>query len=326
MRDDFAVMQIKESEQYRCEDYISLMGETVSSRSVSEEEEVESELSEGHASNSTATESSSVAPMNVYWRESICIWAFDIADRCDLSREVVSVCMSYLDRFLSAAYKNRTISLDKPTLQLISATSMYLAAKLYEPRSKRLSVTSFVRVSQGLFGIQDMEEMELKILSGLSWYMHPPTALTYIRHILMVVSSKTNQQQRGSMDGALTFFDLARFLTELSVCDYFFVTIRPSTIALASIMIAAQEAPANIRSFGAMAVLTAREVLDYDTGDVARALTRLQTGYFHTVGRDPVDFTSDATKQQQHRVSNNAPCSATISRHVSDSEDDMATM
>jgi len=326
----FAAMQMKEVERYRCEDYISLMNENANAprRSVSEEDL----RSEGHASTSDAP--AYVAPMNAYWRESICIWAFDIADRCDLSREVVSVCMSYLDRFLSVAQQNRTISLDKPTLQLISATSMYLAAKLYEPRSKRLSVTSFVRVSQGLFTNEDMEEMERKMLSGLSWYMHPPTALTYIRQILVAVSSKSNQQQRsGSMEGALAFFELARFLTELSVCDYFFVTIRPSTVALASIMIAAQEVPVSNGAFGALVVLTAREVLDYQVGDLARALTRLRTGYYHTIGRDPGNCGTSDSKHQQHNgaSSNNehnscSPHSTTSSRHVSDSEDDMTVM
>lgn len=69
----------------------------------------------------------------------------------------------------------------------------------------------------------------------LSWYMHPPTAINFVKHYLLFLDlcnislSPTCKHDVG---------ELARFLCELSVCDYFFVTKKPSSIALASLLTA----------------------------------------------------------------------------------------
>ena len=65
--------------------------------------------------------------------------------------------------------------------------------------------------------------------------MHPPTAISFVKHFVLLLDlcnishAPTCKHDLG---------ELARFLCELSVCDYFFVTKNPSSIALASLLTA----------------------------------------------------------------------------------------
>jgi len=65
--------------------------------------------------------------------------------------------------------------------------------------------------------------------------MHPPTSLSFVKHIValfdlcQIECSASTRHDLGEM---------ARFLCELSVCDYFFVTKKPSSIAIAALQTA----------------------------------------------------------------------------------------
>jgi hypothetical protein len=73
---------------------------------------------------------------------------------------------------------------------------------------------------------------------SLSWRVHPPTAYCFTKHILFLlpytsVSTETRSE----------ILEVARFLSELSVFDYFFVMHRPSSVGLASILNAMNDIP-----------------------------------------------------------------------------------
>ena len=65
----------------------------------------------------------------------------------------------------------------------------------------------------------------------LSWLVHPPTPLDFVRNYITLLE----------WDGCLSaaalheIDEVAQFLTELSVCDYYFVTRKPSSIAMGAI-------------------------------------------------------------------------------------------
>ena len=73
---------------------------------------------------------------------------------------------------------------------------------------------------------------------GLSWNVHPPTAYCFAKHILALVPKTAV-----SMTTRQDILELARFLTELCVVDYYFVAKKPSSVALASMVVAMQEIP-----------------------------------------------------------------------------------
>lgn len=99
---------------------------------------------------------SSSSGINDVWREKICEWSYQVIDHFDFSREVVSVSMHYLDRFLATRPCNKKI------FQLAAMTCLFLAIKLYEPG--KLSMQSMVELSRGYFKVEQMVAMEISVL------------------------------------------------------------------------------------------------------------------------------------------------------------------
>jgi hypothetical protein len=105
---------------------------------------------------STSTSSSNASAINEVWREKICEWSYQVIDHFDFSREIVSISIHYLDRYLA------TRPVNKKLFQLAAMTTLYLAIKLYEPGS--LSMASMIELSRGYFKVEQMAEMEMTIL------------------------------------------------------------------------------------------------------------------------------------------------------------------
>lgn len=119
--------------------------------------------------------SSSSTGINDIWREKICEWSYQVIDHFDFSREVVSISIHYLDRFLASRHCNKKV------FQLAAMTSLFLAIKLYEPG--KLSMVSMIELSRGYFQVEQMVAMEMEILR----YVHDGNfitlmVLTLLRH------------------------------------------------------------------------------------------------------------------------------------------------
>lgn len=110
----------------------------------------------GFSSLDTASASSSGSGINEFWREKIVEWSYQVVDHFDFSREVVSVSIHYLDRFLA----KRQVS--KKCFQLAAMTTLCLAIKLYEPG--RIQMSSMIDLSRGFFTVEQMKGMELEVL------------------------------------------------------------------------------------------------------------------------------------------------------------------
>ena len=149
-----------------------------------------------------------------------------MVDHFDLNREVVSTAMSHLDRYLGV-YDG---IVDKNLFQLLAMTCLYLSIKLNEykhlliPGSKS-SMDTILQLSRGFFTLKEMERMEYEVLQRLRWHVHPPTAQLFVKHFLFFLSVEEHE-----------LHDLAQFMIELSVMDYFFVSYKPSEIAMAALL------------------------------------------------------------------------------------------
>jgi len=108
---------------------------------------------------SSTDSTSSSSSINEVWREKICEWSYQVIDHFDFSREVVSVAIHYLDRFLA------TRTVNKKLFQLAAMTCLFLAIKLYEPG--RLSMSSMIELSRGYFTVDQMATMETSILRSV---------------------------------------------------------------------------------------------------------------------------------------------------------------
>jgi len=160
--------------------------------------------------------------INELWREKICEWCYQVVDHFDFNREIVSIALNYLDRYLATRTVNRRI------FQLAAMTALWLAIKLYEPGKLRMS--QLIDLSRGYFMAEHVVTMEDSMLQSLKWHVHPPTPLTFCRDLMRLVSGEIRPRARHDVN------ELARFLSELSVCDYWFVSRKPSAVALAAVI------------------------------------------------------------------------------------------
>ena len=158
------------------------------------------------------------------WREKICHWTFGVVDHFGLSRGVVAISLSLFDRFLATRGNKCTAN----SALLISLTTLHIALKLNE--YKRVRLATLANLSRGQFGVADIEEMEWHILIALSWRVHPPTEVAFIYHFLQLLPPHVHSAARKEL------FELSRYLSELSLCDAYFVKFPASTVACASIL------------------------------------------------------------------------------------------
>jgi len=212
---------------YRAKDYLSSgFQQKLQSSTRQKLKPLSGKRSFSDASTTTTTTTTTTTNINETWREKICEWSYQVADHFDFSREVVSISISFLDRYLSARL------VDKKEFQLVAMTSLYLAIKLYEPTA--LSMQSMIELSRGYFTVDQMATMEMAILKVLSWHVHPATSVCLARHFLQLLPSHLDVSIKHDI------IELTRFLTELAVIDYFFVPKSTSFLSLSALLHAMQ--------------------------------------------------------------------------------------
>jgi hypothetical protein len=166
----------------------------------------------------------SVPRLNSSWREKICHWSFNVIDHFDLSREVVAVSMSLFDRYL-ATRGNRC---NGSTALLASLTTLHIAIKVHEVR--KIKISTLANLSRGQFGPRHIEEMEWTVLNTLKWKIHPPTSMSFLSHLLLLLPPQVSDACKEEI------YAMSRYITELSVCDSSFVEIDPSAVAFAAVL------------------------------------------------------------------------------------------
>jgi hypothetical protein len=158
-------------------------------------------------------------------REKMIEWSYRVSDHFNVSREIVAVSSSFLDRFIDKCCCDRT------AFKLASMTSLYVATKILN--SKQISLASLAELSRGEFSMEHLAEMERIILQSLDWKMSPPTVQAFIEQLRPLLPV---------MDEHLvdSVIDHAFFYAELCVYDYSFVTQDRFWIAIACISNALQ--------------------------------------------------------------------------------------
>jgi hypothetical protein len=112
---------------------------------------------------------------------------------------------------------------------LASLTTLHIAIKLHD--TKKIKLSTLANLSRGQFNSKDIEAMEWSILSALRWRLHPPTPYAFIEHLLLFLPSEINGSIRRGLN------EVSKYLTELAVCDSYFVDrSHSSTIAFAAIL------------------------------------------------------------------------------------------
>lgn len=191
-----------------------------------------------------ASFSSRLEPVNEKWRRTLCEWAYEVVDHFKFDREVVFIALDYLDRFVSKWAKDNESHLPKREYQLIAVTAIYMALKIHgemdsiESPRRKLRIDAFFELSRKQFNVEIIEKTERLMLQALDWNINPPTALKFITVFLSLCPSwKSATSSPVTVIGALC--DVARYLTELSVCQSdFSFTAKTSTTSYAAILCA----------------------------------------------------------------------------------------
>jgi hypothetical protein len=166
--------------------------------------------------------------VDVYCRRTMAEWCYSVVDFCRYDREVVSIAMSYLDRFLCTNV-GQAVLFDRTEFQLTVMTCLYTAIKLFEPLA--ISPATFAALSHGSYTAHQIEDMEKIMLKALDWRMNPPTAVAFLYHFMKLLPGEMMKLTLRE-----TVYELASIQIELSVCEHEFVTVKPSVIAFSALL------------------------------------------------------------------------------------------
>merc|ERR1711981_230230 len=125
-------------------------------------------------------------------RDMMATWCFQIVDFCKLDREVASIAISFMDRFMMSP-ASATARVDRADFQLTSMTCLYTAIKIHAPAALGLDLMS--QLSHGVYSEEQIEAKELEILSALRWRVNPPTASAFVRELLCLLPENLIPQE-----------------------------------------------------------------------------------------------------------------------------------
>lgn len=173
---------------------------------------------------------STIIDNQIHCREKMLTWSFHLIDHYNLSREIVEISFSYLDRFVMSC------NCDKTSFKLASMTTLYVASKNIGP--KCVSLRTLTELSEGEFDTNHFVQMEQVILESLEWRLQPPTIQAYLHHFLMLLHPVcTNVSCEGIfVDTTQHVFEQALYFSELSLFDFDLCKERKKLIALGSIL------------------------------------------------------------------------------------------
>jgi len=139
--------------------------------------------------------------------------------------------MSYYDRYIAKFPCN-----DKAQeRQLVAATSLYMAVKINETRRKEDTIQCFFKLSDGRLSVQDITNMESQMLFGLNWLVNPPSPQTFVHQVTSLLCC--THLRRGSSSGPTIIYEVAIYITELSLLNDELTSEKASTLGLASMLI-----------------------------------------------------------------------------------------
>lgn len=197
--------------------------------------EFEVTKSEGSSSvsiiKSTATNSTPITEQNaVDWREKICEWSYQVADHFDLARDIVFITLNYTDRVCAASNALELLR-DKNRFQLLAMATLCVAIKVHGEVDTNVQgaesciLDTILHLGRGYFTAKELKLMELEALQRMQWLLHPPTPQTFVTYFIELFQAEETVELN----------DIAMYIVELSVHDYFFASSKPSVIALAAL-------------------------------------------------------------------------------------------
>jgi len=217
--DCLTTMKLQECHKdYLCSDYLYQRPERSDNKKMRRE----------NSSNcvSSANSDFSAERIEMVYRQKICEWMYRVVDHFQVSRDLVSISISYLDRYLAAT----GAGCNTRVFRLASVAALYIACKQFDMSRSFIKARTLSELSRSEFSDEDIETMEMQLLSTLKWRMNPPTAPCFVRHIFTILVPRDADSMFPNM------LEDSLYFTDLALCDYFFVTKRSSVVAVSSMI------------------------------------------------------------------------------------------
>ncbi|CAB9520264.1 G1/S-specific cyclin-E1 [Seminavis robusta] len=160
-------------------------------------------------------------------RESMTEWSYKVIDFLSFHHETVEISMNYFDRYLLTKAGAEALGCSK-LFQLANMACLYLSIKIHE--DVVLDSKFMANLSNGLFTHDQVEQMELHVLAALQWYLHPPTAVAFVREYLNLLPHSVSDAMKEKTAS------LCEPQIQTSVMDYSLINAKASTVALFSVM------------------------------------------------------------------------------------------
>jgi len=198
------VMRKQEDTTYSCSDYMKELSSSMSTETM----------------------------INEQCRTKMLTWCFQVVDFGKFQRGTVVTAFSYLDLFLSSGSpRAMNAILSRDEYQLACITTLYMAIKLLEP--VEIDTATLATLSRNVYTAKDFAAMELDILNALNWRLNGPTSLEFLEIFFATIPSESRRRDSGWQ----MLKQICKKYAEQSLSDYYFVTQKPSIIAIAIISI-----------------------------------------------------------------------------------------
>ena len=165
--------------------------------------------------------------VNTNHRTLLVNWMVAVHEQFKLSLDTLHISVDILDRYL------QKMPVTKKKLQLVGITAMFIAAKyeeIYHP-----SISEFVYISSGLYSMEQIREMEIRVLRTLEYQLGKPNPLTFLRRYSKLLMTTTHVH------------NLAKYFIEACYLSTDCRSLLPSQLAVGALLLAATAVQGNLK-------------------------------------------------------------------------------
>lgn len=142
--------------------------------------------------------------LNSGMRSVLIDWLIDVGAKFKLLNDAVHLTLVLIDRFL-----NKFENLHRSKLQLVGMTCMLIACKFEEIFAPEIA--DFVYICDRAYTVEDIYEMELKILQTLEYEIAQPTSIHFLRRFSKAADNDTISHVLGKKTMTFSPFHLCNF-------------------------------------------------------------------------------------------------------------------
>jgi len=197
-------------------------------------------------------------------------WLIQVHQQFNLLQETLYLTVAILDRFL----QDNASKIERKQLQLVGVASMFIAAKYEEMYAPEIG--DFVYITDRAYTESQIREMEMKILSSLSFELGRPLPLNFLRR----------NSKAGNVDALV--HTLAKYVMELTLVNYEFAHWEPSKLSAAALALSLKVLDRDEKSIQELWTPTLVHYTAYPFEKLRKMITELASWVWDTT-KQPAD-------------------------------------